>query len=65
MFLNSTSTQDVSIRVYDMIGKLVEQREVKSGDVVMQEIGARFPSGVYNVIVSQGTEVKTFRVIKR
>jgi hypothetical protein len=65
MFLNSTSTEDVSIRVYDMIGKLVEQREVKSGDVVMQEIGARFPSGVYNVIVTQGAEVKTLRVIKR
>ena len=65
MFLNSTSIQDVSIRVYDMIGKLVEQRDVKSGDVVMQEIGARFPSGVYNVIVTQGAEVKTLRVIKR
>ena len=65
MFLNATSTEDVSIRVYDMIGKLIEQREVKATEVVTQEVGNNYPSGVYNVIVSQGSEVKTLRVIKR
>ena len=65
MFLNATSTGDVTIRVYDMIGRLVEQRLVKATEVVTQEVGTNYPSGVYNVIVSQGTEVKTLRVIKR
>ena len=65
MFLNATSTEDVTIRVYDMIGKLIEQREVKATEVVTQEVGNNYPSGVYNVIVSQGTEIKTLRVIKR
>ena len=65
MFLNATSTEDVSIRVYDMIGKLIEQRAVKATEVVTQEVGNNYPSGVYNVIVTQGAEVKTLRVIKR
>ena len=65
MFLNATSTEDVSIRVYDMIGKLMEQRLVKATEVVTQEVGNNYPSGVYNVIISQGTEVKTLRMIKR
>ena len=65
MFLNETSIQDVSIKVYDMIGKLMEQRVVKSGDIVIQEIGDQFPSGVYNVIVTQDQKVKTLRMIKR
>ena len=65
MFLNATSTEDVSIRVYDMIGKLIEQREVKATEVVTQEVGNNYPSGVYNVIVSQGADIKTLRVIKR
>jgi hypothetical protein len=29
------------------------------------QIGDRYPSGVYNVIVTQGSEVKTLRVVKR
>jgi hypothetical protein len=30
-----------------------------------QEVGNSYPSGVYNVIVTQGEEMKTLRVIKR
>jgi hypothetical protein len=29
------------------------------------ELGNNYPSGVYNVIVTQGEDVKTLRVIKR
>ena len=65
MFLNSTSTDNVSIRVYDMIGRMVEQKELKSNEVIMQEVGSNYPSGVYNVVVTQGSDVKTLRVIKR
>jgi hypothetical protein len=48
-----------------MIGKLVDQREVSAADATTLEIGDRFPSGVYNVIVTQGDNTKTLRVIKR
>lgn len=55
----------IQIRVYDMLGKQVENRNVEVVDVENFQIGANYPSGVYNVIVSQGENVKTLRVIKR
>ena len=62
----STSSEDkVSIVVYDMTGRLIERREVRPSDMVEQQIGDRYPSGIYNVVVTQGEEVKTVRVIKR
>ena len=65
MFLNSINTEDVSIKVYDMLGKLIEQRTVSASEVVIQEIGNSYPTGVYIVVVSQGEEVKTIKITKR
>ena len=48
-----------------MTGRMLEQKEVAIGEVSLLEIGERFPAGVYNVIVSQGDEVRTLRVVKR
>jgi len=63
--LDTTSDSLVSIKVYDMIGKLIEQREVAPMDVPVQAIGERFPTGVYNVVVSQDGTAKSLRMIKR
>jgi hypothetical protein len=64
--LFSTDETDIlTIKVYDMLGKLTEERKVRIGEVALQEIGASYPTGVYNVIVTQGENVKTLRVIKR
>ena len=63
--INTSSEENVSVKVYDMIGKLVESRDIKSTEIGTQEVGSRFSSGVYNVIVSQGANVETLRVIKR
>jgi hypothetical protein len=63
--VTSSSQENVQLKVYDMLGKLVESREVKVSDLSMEKVGAQYPSGVYNVIVSQDGIVKTLRVIKR
>ena len=63
--VTTPSEDKVQVMVYDMIGKLVDQREVSPADAATLEIGDRFPSGVYNVIVTQGENTKTLRVIKR
>jgi hypothetical protein len=63
--LTTTSEAKVAVVVYDMTGKLVEQREVSPSEVSELQIGDRFPSGVYNIVVTQGEEVKTLRVVKR
>jgi hypothetical protein len=63
--LTSFTDSNVTIQIYDMIGKLLESRDVKYTEVVDQTMGDNYPSGVYNVIVSQGNNLTTLRVIKR
>jgi hypothetical protein len=63
--VTSSSQENVQLKVYDMLGKLVESRDVKVSDLNMEKVGSQYPSGVYNVIVSQDGIVKTLRVIKR
>jgi hypothetical protein len=63
--LNSSSENEVSVRVYDMLGREVESNVSSVSAFSNLEIGSRYPSGVYNIIVTQGDNVKTLRVIKR
>ena len=63
--LNTSSNENVSIKVYDMLGRMVEAHETLLSDFDSQEIGNTFASGVYNIVISQGDNVKTIRVIKR
>jgi hypothetical protein len=50
------------VQVYDILGRLIEQRKVSSGAI---QIGAAYPSGTYILKMSQGENQKTVRVIKR
>ncbi|SCY28806.1 GEVED domain-containing protein [Flavobacterium caeni] len=61
----SASQEKVQVKVYDMLGKLVESKELDAADAHNAKVGAQFPAGVYNVIVSQDGIVKTLRVVKR
>ncbi len=62
---SSVSEQDIQIKVYDMLGKVIESSSVRMSDIDSFEIGNSYPAGIYNVIITQGTEVKTQRVIKK
>jgi len=62
----TTSTEDkVTVRVYDMTGRLLEEHVDQVSQMETLKVGDRYPSGVYNVIVTQGDNAKTLRVIKR
>ncbi|WNM20217.1 T9SS type A sorting domain-containing protein [Flavobacterium capsici] len=63
--IKTTNTSAVSIKVYDMLGRLIEQREETVNELETTTIGDNYPSGVYNIILSQADEVKTLRVVKR
>jgi hypothetical protein len=63
--VKSSSQSVVNLKVYDMIGRLIEQRDVRMSDLETTTIGDRYPSGVYNVVVSQESSVETVRVVKR
>jgi uncharacterized protein YjiK len=63
--LKSTLNDKVEMKVYDMVGKLVEARKFDAADLNNQNVGSNYTSGIYNVILSQGKNVKTVRVIKK
>jgi hypothetical protein len=45
-----------------MAGRMIESRQVQSNSV---EVGRNYTSGVYNVKVNKGAQVKTLKLIKR
>jgi hypothetical protein len=62
----TTSTEGaVALKVYDMLGKLIESRSINTIDYISEDLGSAYPAGVYNVIVTQGENVKSLRMIKR
>jgi hypothetical protein len=48
-----------------MLGKLIEADEFDYTALETKEFGRNYPAGVYNVIVTQGENMKTLRMIKR
>ncbi|MFC6876672.1 T9SS type A sorting domain-containing protein [Flavobacterium myungsuense] len=63
--IESASDSVVELKVYDMIGRQLDVRKGTVSELSSQEVGASYPRGVYNVLVSQGQNVKSIRMIKR
>ncbi|NNT71775.1 T9SS type A sorting domain-containing protein [Flavobacterium sp. IMCC34852] len=63
--VKTSSTSVIAIKVYDMVGRLVEQRTTSVTELDKAPIGTNYPSGVYNVVVTQDDAVQTVRVVKR
>ncbi|WP_290842196.1 GEVED domain-containing protein [Flavobacterium sp.] len=63
--MDTPSNEKVQVKVYDMVGKLIQDSEFAVDSIEMQQFGERYPSGVYNIVVTQAGFVKTLRVIKR
>ena len=61
--LSSNKAKSSEVRVYDILGRLIEKRLLQQAKPI--EVGASYPSGIYNIIVTQDTEVKSLRVIKK
>ena len=59
--VKSSNGKSFGVQVYDMLGRSIEQRQMSSD----AQIGSNYASGIYNVIVNQGANVKTLRVIKQ
>jgi len=59
------SDAEVSVRIYDMTGRLLESHKAKGIDLPMLELGRDLPTGVYNVVTDQSDTLRTYRVVKR
>ncbi|UGS20584.1 YDG domain-containing protein [Flavobacterium cyclinae] len=63
--LETPSASMVYVRVFDMTGKLIEDREVAPSQLEELQLGSQWASGVYNVIVAQDDQLKTIRMVKQ
>ncbi len=63
--LETPCKEVVTIAVYDMMGKLVENHQVNPLEVANLQIGNNFAAGIYNVIVSQANEMEAIRLIRK
>ncbi|MGV3460440.1 MAG: T9SS type A sorting domain-containing protein [Flavobacterium sp.] len=63
--MNTQSLEKISIRAFDMNGRLVDDLTIAPDELASQKLGGRYAAGVYNVIVTQGDYQKVFKVVKR
>ena len=56
---------NINVKIYDLLGRLVEQHDKIANELIQNPIGSNLTSGVFNVIVTQNDTVKTLKVIKR
>ena len=63
--VNGANDEAVSILVFDMMGRQIENKVVKSNDIENISLGQNYSSGIYNVIVSQGMNTKSVRLVKK
>jgi Secretion system C-terminal sorting domain len=63
--VSATSQSPIQIGVYDMLGRQIENIIVELSKIENLQIGLNYPSGFYKIMVSQGENTKTLRVIKR
>jgi hypothetical protein len=63
--VNTVSEENMDVKVYDMTGRIIETRNASLLDMQTLQIGEFYPSGVYNVILTQGKSTAVLRVVKR
>jgi hypothetical protein len=62
--LVSDSDADVEISIFDLQGRNIENKTISKDNLNSITLGANLPSGIYNVIVKQGENIKSQRLIK-
>jgi hypothetical protein len=63
--IDSNNASDITVKVYDMLGRIIESKEVTFENVSSTTFGNGYPAGVYNVMVTQDNHSKTLRVVKQ
>jgi hypothetical protein len=62
--VNGSNNETVSVLVFDMMGRQIENKVVNATDIENISLGQNYSTGIYNVIVSQGMNTKTVRLVK-
>jgi hypothetical protein len=63
--VKTASESPINLKVYDMVGRLIEQKNSSVSEVETMTIGDDYPIGVYSIVLSQENIVQPLRVVKR
>lgn len=63
--LNYTVNEAITIRVFDVTGKVMEEHTTSPETIRDLEIGSDYAKGLYHILISQGTSTKVMRVIRQ
>jgi hypothetical protein len=63
--MNKVSGEPIQVSVYDLLGKQIEVFNVETNETNTLEIGQSYPSGFYNLKVSQGDKSQSIKMIKQ
>jgi hypothetical protein len=63
--LNTTSDEHVAIKVYDMLGKIVEEHIVQPSDLEALQLGKDLSKGEYSIVIMQAGDVVRKRLVRR
>ena len=63
--LENISAAVVTCKVYDMAGRLLENRNIDREEADSISLGQQYPSGIYNIVIIHDEDIKTLRAIKR
>lgn len=62
---NSQSDADVSVAIYDMLGKQVDYKNIAYKELEMVDFGTALNPGVYTVILTQEGDQEILKMVKR
>ena len=63
--LTPQSTDPIELKIYDMLGRLIENHQVKSSEINSMRIGTTYPSGFFTVLIKQGQQERNVKVLKK
>ncbi len=63
--LQTQSNERINVLVYDVLGKLLDKKQVLASELEQLSLGINYSSGVYLLVVSQGAHIKKLHIIKK
>ena len=63
--VNTSTDSLLTVKIFDLFGREIEYHQKGLQEISAADIGGNLRSGVYTVIVKQGEQIKTLRIIKR
>ena len=63
--LTRESLDPIELKIYDMLGRLIENHQVKSSEINSMRIGTTYPSGFFTVLIKQGQQERNVKVLKK